>query len=207
MDDGRRDEGDAIAARKALRSEMRRQRASLSPTERASAANAVARRVARELALPRGTRVGLYLSMGSELDTTPLLAFARQRGWRVYVPVLHGREAQSMWFQPLAAPLRPNRFGIPEPHPDAQQRVAPRWLDVVFVPVVAFDDRGHRIGSGAGFYDRTFAYLRHRGPWRKPPLVGLAYDCQRKASIEPREWDVPLDAVVTERSLHRFPRE
>jgi 5-formyltetrahydrofolate cyclo-ligase len=186
---------------------MRKRRASLSPPERAAAANSVALRVARELALPRGTRVGLYLSMGSELDTAPLLALARRRGWRVYVPVLHGREAQSMWFQPLAGPLRANRFGIPEPQADAQQRLAPRWLGVVFVPVVAFDDAGHRIGSGAGFYDRSFAYLRRRGAWRKPPLVGLAYDAQRTASIEPREWDVPLDAVVTERAIHRFRHE
>jgi 5-formyltetrahydrofolate cyclo-ligase len=54
---------------------------------------------------------------------------------------------------------------------------------------------------GGGYYDRTFAYLRQRRIWRRPLLVGVAYELQRVPALEPRPWDVPLDGIVTERGL------
>jgi 5-formyltetrahydrofolate cyclo-ligase len=79
-------------------------------------------------------------------------------------------------------------------------------LSVVFVPLLGFDLRGTRLGAGAGYYDRLFAYRRHRHSWQRPLLIGLAYSCQRVERIEPAGHDVPLDAVVTEEGVLRFTR-
>jgi len=69
---------------------------------------------------------------------------------------------------------------------------------------IAFDGAGNRLGMGAGHYDRTFAYRRHRTIWRRPWLVGVAFACQRSAGIAPQPWDVRLDAVVTETGVVYF---
>src|SRR5690606_24554150 len=80
------------------------------------------------------------------------------------------------------------------------------WLDVIFVPLVAFDSRGTRLGMGAGYYDRALAFRLLRKHWRGPKPIGLAYDYQRLPRIEPAPHDVPLDAVVTERGYERTNR-
>jgi 5-formyltetrahydrofolate cyclo-ligase len=95
-----------------------------------------------------------------------------------------------------------DRHGLvaPEGH---GARIAPRRLDVVFVPLVAIDPSGTRLGMGGGFYDRLFAFRHRRNTWRKPRLVGVAYDLQRVPHITRKPWDVPLDYVITESGLHR----
>ena len=66
------------------------------------------------------------------------------------------------------------------------------------MPLVGFDEAGHRIGMGKGFYDRTFAFRRNKR--RQPALVGLAHECQQVAGgITPSVWDVSLDALATPR--------
>ena len=77
-------------------------------------------------------------------------------------------------------------------------------FDVVFVPLVGFDLRGNRIGMGRGYYDRYFARrLRHR-LYRRPLLVGLAYDVQQVSSLPCAAHDVPLDGIVTQSSIRRI---
>jgi 5-formyltetrahydrofolate cyclo-ligase len=95
-----------------------------------------------------------------------------------------------------------NRHGIPEPI--TFKTLPVRWLSVVFVPLLGFDARGTRLGSGAGYYDRLLSYRRHRQSWHRPLLVGLAYSCQQWPLIERGHHDVPLDAVVTEEGITMF---
>ncbi len=64
--------------------------------------------------------------------------------------------------------------------------------------------QGYRLGMGGGYYDATLAFMQHRRGWRKPRLVGLAYECQRVDTLPHEPWDMPLDAVLTERQLYRF---
>ena len=72
------------------------------------------------------------------------------------------------------------------------------------MPLVAFDAQGNRLGMGGGFYDASLAYLRTRRAFRKPKLIGVAYDFQHVATLPNELWDVPLDAVLTDRKLYRF---
>ena len=77
-------------------------------------------------------------------------------------------------------------------------------LDLVLVPLVGFDDQGTRLGMGGGFYDRSFATRLFRRYWRKPRLIGVAYELQRVAHLDRQPWDVALDGVVTEQRLYLF---
>jgi 5-formyltetrahydrofolate cyclo-ligase len=95
--------------------------------------------------------------------------------------------------------MAPNRYGIPEPL-DARPLRA-RQLDLLLMPLVGFDHRGYRLGMGGGYYDATLAFMQHRRLWRKPRLVGIAYECQRVEALPHDPWDMPLDAVLTERRV------
>lgn len=119
------------------------------------------------------------------------------------VPVLHGRQ---LLFAPYTrgAGMVSNRFGIPEPAETGRAWLRGLQIDVALVPLVAFDPSGHRLGMGGGYYDRTFRFLLHRRHWRRPALIGLAYEFQCVDAIARRAWDVPLDAVVTEVRVYHF---
>lgn len=154
--------------------------------------------------LRHARRTALYRAADGELDPWLLMDRLPRRGRRWYLPVLHPFIAGRLWFvryRPLD-PTRRNRFGIAEPARRGRQLYPARALDLVLLPLVGFDARCNRIGMGKGYYDRSFAFLRARRHWSRPLLVGLAHECQRVDVIEPRPWDVPLDAVVTERRLY-----
>jgi 5-formyltetrahydrofolate cyclo-ligase len=85
---------------------------------------------------------------------------------------------------------------------DAGDTIDARWLDLVLMPLVGFDADGNRLGMGAGFYDRKFAFLRHRRAWRRPLLLGIAFDAQRVERFDAALHDVPLWGVVTERAVY-----
>jgi len=184
---------------------MRRRRRRLTPAERRAAAHAMARALAGTPLLRHARRLALYHPVDGEADTGPIAALARRLGKRLYLPVVDAVRRGRLGFAPYRerAPSRANRWGIPEPAARAGLR-SPRALDLVIVPLVAFDRAGNRLGMGAGYYDRSFAFLRRRR-WRRPRLVGLAYAFQEVPRLEARPWDVPLDAVLTERGLRLFP--
>jgi 5-formyltetrahydrofolate cyclo-ligase len=118
--------------------------------------------------------------------------------------VLHPYLPGRLWFVRYWRddPMRRNRFGIPEPARRGRQLCPARTLNLVLLPLVGFDAGCNRIGMGKGYYDRSFAFLRARQHWQRPLLIGLAHECQRIETIAPRPWDVPLDAVVTERRIY-----
>ena len=88
----------------------------------------------------------------------------------------------------------PGKMEIPEPPAEAEIVVP----DLLFVPLAAFDRRGHRIGYGAGFYDRTLAALRTE---REVATIGLAYAAQEVLFVPNDDHDEPLDMVVTEKDV------
>jgi 5-formyltetrahydrofolate cyclo-ligase len=192
----------AKAARKALRSSLRAKRRAVTPELRAKAARQVARNVDRVFRLRPGLRVAIYASFREELDSAPLIALARRRGCRIFLPRIDTRTISMKFVEALAgARETTNHLGIVEPQ--GTQPIKARWLDLVLLPLVGFDARGMRLGMGGGYYDRTFAYRNRHVAWRGPRLVGVAYSFQQVSSIG-REWhDVPLDAVVTEERVIR----
>ncbi len=158
------------------------------------------------LALPEVTRarqVAGYWAVRGEL---PLLGVVTRlpADSHYCLPVLH--PTGSLRFAPWqpGAPILSNRFGIPEPA-NGTQALAPEQLDVVLMPLLGFTRAGDRLGTGGGWYDRSFAF-RKLAP-APPLLVGVGFACQElDHDWIPQPWDVPLDAIVTERELIRSPR-
>ncbi|MEO6368175.1 MAG: 5-formyltetrahydrofolate cyclo-ligase [Steroidobacteraceae bacterium] len=191
-------------ARVALRRELRSRRRAIQGKQRTLAAHRVARLIDRAMWLRPGRRIGLYLAMPEELDTAPLLEIARRRGCVIALPRIVGKRHGRMQFFQMNGSFERGAFGILESGGTRMLRA--RELDIVFMPLVGFDATGHRIGMGKGFYDRHFAHRIHFRQWRRPLLVGLAYDVQEVPSLPHANHDVPLDAIVTESTVRRMPR-
>lgn len=188
-----------------LRSHLRTARRGIPPQQRRVAALGLLR-MAQKNRLLRYRRIGFYIPTAEEIDLLPLLNKALWLRRQCFLPVVPPRFQKRLWFTRLTAQPRwyHNRFGIQEhwsPRPVRASR-----LDLLFVPLVGFDETGYRLGMGGGFYDASLAYLRHRRRWRKPLLVGVGYECQKVTRVPHDPWDMPLDAVLTEKQLYRFAR-
>ena len=138
-----------------------------------------------------------------ELDPSYLMASAWAMGKGCYLPVLTPNHNKSLLFAPYEpdVPMTYNQFGIPEPAVAARHRIKARNLDLIIMPLVAFDRRGNRIGMGGGYYDRTLSFLKARTHWHKPRLVGVGYAFQEVPSIDSESWDVPLSYIATEKDM------
>lgn len=191
-----------------LRQQLRAQRRELPVVKQRQAARAVADQLIDWPVFVAARRIAGYWACHGELDPLPGLERAWHTGKTVYLPVLADSPPRSLRFAPYSSgmPLRRNRFNIPEPEVSPEQWLEPIELDLVLMPLVAFDQTGTRLGMGGGFYDRSFAFLldpgyRDHRPW----LIGLGYEFQKVANKLPRQpWDVPLDAAVTEQALRVF---
>lgn len=182
---------------------MRAQRRAVGASARANHARVITRHVARSIPLAPGARIALYAALAEEADTAPLTEWARRRGLKVLLPRIINRRRQLLRFCPADhCTFSVNAYGIPEPA--GRTWIAPRWLDAVFLPLVAFDARGARLGMGGGYYDRALEFRRVRRCWRGPLLVGIAYAFQQVDRLPVRPHDVYLDAVVTERGVELF---
>jgi 5-formyltetrahydrofolate cyclo-ligase len=189
--------------RSLLRTELRRRRRALSADERASASRQFARILRRSNLLRPGRRIAVYAAHDCEADPSAIVRLARRNRCELYLPAIADYRSRRMEFRRYARDtrLRPNRYGIAEPERGVP-RIAVRHLDLVLLPLVAVDPSGTRLGIGAGFYDRCLQHLRTGRRWRRPKLIGLGYEFQRVASLAARTWDVPLDALLTEKNLY-----
>lgn len=188
--------------RDALRRQLRAARRAFTPEARRLASIAAAVALCEAPVYRHARRIAVYLAMDGELDPSPFVMRARSDAREIYLPVLPSQEG-AMIFRLFSenALLAPNRFGIPEPLPEAGPERMAAELDLVVTPLVAFDLQGNRLGMGAGFYDRTFAFLKESTTYR-PKLVGYAYEMQKVAALERAAWDVPLSGVATEQQFY-----
>jgi 5-formyltetrahydrofolate cyclo-ligase len=186
-----------------LRRQLKTARSAVSLIQRRHAARASLRLALRHGLLLRAQRIGFYLPNGGEFDSHPVLNQALLMQRECYLPLVP-RRGRILRFGRFNRNTRmtTNRYGIAEPV-DARPLRA-RQLDLLLIPLVGFDQQGYRLGMGGGYYDATLAFMHHRRLWRKPRLVGVAYECQRVAMLPHDPWDMPLDAVLTERQLYRF---
>ena len=183
-----------------LRTSLKAQRLALHPEARLRAAQAVAQWIAATRWLAPGKRIGLYSSMPQELGTAPLIALAALRGCEIYVPRILSTRSHRMAFVPLGAKGRMHALGMHEP--SSADFFPARFLDTIFLPCVALDRRGARLGHGAGYYDRALQFRRFRSHWRGPRLVGLAYSFQVVPEIPVAPTDVFMDVLVTDKGIY-----
>ncbi|HSD17655.1 MAG TPA: 5-formyltetrahydrofolate cyclo-ligase [Thermomonas sp.] len=189
----------AIPDRALLRRELRQRRRDLPAAARIAAAEALADRLLALPFLPSSGHVAGYWAMDGEiglhafqLRLPPTLTYC--------LPLLHADN--SLRFAPwrAGAPLVTNRFGIPEPDLDPDGALPASAMAMLVLPLVGFDARGHRLGMGGGWYDRSLAFRHARAapPW----LVGAGFAVQQVDALPLQPWDVRLDAVCNEAATH-----
>lgn len=188
---------DISTKRNQLRQLIRRRRQSLNPALQQQAAIDLVNQFDRHPQLAAMQHFALYLSNDGELDTAPLIKTLWRQGKSVYLPILHPHKPGFLVFQHynIDTPMTRNKFGIAEPVLDATQLKALPEIEMIGLPLVAFDAKGNRMGMGGGFYDRTLANAIFCQP--APLLVGLAHQCQQVDEVPVEPWDVPLNMVIT----------
>jgi 5-formyltetrahydrofolate cyclo-ligase len=187
--------------RGALREELRAQRTRLSAAERIAAAAGVAATLEQVPEFMVDARVAGYWAVAGELPLHVAVGALTARDQHYYLPVLEPQRRLRFALWRVGAKLRPNRYGIPEPRCEAADLLDPAALDLVLVPLLGFDRRGHRLGTGAGYYDRSFAFLRGQSRPAKPILVGIGYSFAERSRLPAEAWDIQMDFVATEREL------
>lgn len=183
-----------------LRKTYRAKRKKILPSERQQAAQAAAH-IFRELAyFKHSQHIACYLSMEDEFDSYPLIEAIWQAKKICYLPIVSEEKENVLRFvaYEYGDALRLNRYAILEPV-KVVHTFSAQQLDLVMTPLIAFDGHGHRLGSGGGFYDRTFAFLKSSSDSeKKPVLLGLAYAAQQIENLPVESWDISLTGVITE---------
>ncbi|MGZ6176305.1 MAG: 5-formyltetrahydrofolate cyclo-ligase [Candidatus Binataceae bacterium] len=151
-------------------------------------------------ALPQASQIiAGYWPLGDELDCRPALGGLCARGCGVALPVVAGQGLVLIFRRWLEGePMESGPFGTSHPSPRAPV-VEP---DTLLLPLIAFDRRGHRLGYGAGYYDRTVGALRRQ---RSIRTIGLAYDEQEVDMVPAAAHDQAMDGVITDRRTLWFP--
>ena len=187
--------------RAAQRQAILQQRKALTKEEVYALSQLVLDRVLNHPYLQQPRLIASYLSCSGELDTITLNTRLQAHEHQLCLPVISPTERGIMDFhryQSLAE-LSPNKFNIPEPLPSQESLVPPHELELVVVPLVGFTGKGARLGMGGGYYDRI---LKQISP--NCLKLGLAYDFQRNDEIESKDWDVPLDEIITPTQHYHF---
>lgn len=157
----------------------------------------------RFLTLPfvsSANNVALYMPHENEISTLPLIHFFQDKGCAVFLPVMSDGALTFYSYQSTDM-LQKKSFGIYEPKTASTTVCSLDVMDVMCIPLVAFDDQCCRLGRGGGFYDKALSQMNATAA-SKPYLVGLGYEFQRVESLPTDPWDVPLDFVITEKMVY-----
>jgi len=184
-----------------LRQHFRQLRRQLSPSEQTEHALLLGEQLRLFFSFKHPARVAAYIATQGEISLNPWIAGTSRH--QLYLPKLYEPLEPRLRFAPLNANTKwvRNRFDILEPGAHWGQALHPRLLDIVLMPLVAFDRQGLRLGMGGGYYDRSLAFRRDRRHWQKPLLIGVAHSCQEYSALPQQSWDVPLDLIITEREI------
>lgn len=154
--------------------------------------------------LKNANNIAFYLPFKGEISCWPLLESALEQKKNCYIPKVFPNKKRGLWFLPYAgkSSIAAGSFGILEPTASSKDAIRPSQLDVIFMPLVAYDNTGNRIGMGGGYYDWVLSNLKSSE--KKPKLIGLAYNFQEVKTIPEQSWDVKMDGVITPSYLQYF---
>ena len=186
-------------ATRGLRSQLRAARRSIQGSDRTAAEAQIVRAISQLSVFRRAQKIASYHAFDGEPNLATL--YDKQPKGRYFVPVITSR-GMRFAVDHSSPQARKNQFGIREPlRPSYFPSID---LDLVLTPLVGFDNQGARIGMGRAYYDRCFSYLLGRQTWRRPRLLGVAFECQRVSAITTNPWDVPLWGIATESGVRIF---
>ncbi len=145
----------------------------------------------------------VYVNFNNEVQTTELISRALEDGKSVSVPITKVKEKKLIPSRLLNYPedLTPGVWGIMEPKANCVRPVDPKELDLIVVPGVSFDDKGNRLGYGAGYYDRFLIRTKE-----KAVFVAPCFELQMTDSVFPDDHDVPVHFLFTEERTIKTPQ-
>lgn len=185
---------------KLLRKQLRQQRRKLTARTRQQAGRLVAQQLRRQAVFRQSRHVGIYLSAFGEVPTHAIINLGFKQHKQLYLPQIRNFDQKLQWVRITRQQWQNRRFsthklGMHEPRQRGQHV---NRLDLLIMPLLAFDRYGSRVGMGGGYYDRTL-WKQHQ-----TSRLGLAYDFQRAERLVRHAWDQPLDAVVTPSTVYQF---
>lgn len=182
-----------------LRKILLSRRRQITLPERTAAAENAATILLENPIFQKAQEIACYYPFNNEFDCLPMIETIWQTKKNCYLPIVTEAQLLKFVLYQETTFLQPNRYNIPEPINDTQ--IPPEKLDLVLLPLLAFDAQGNRLGMGAGYYDRTFQALDKPG---KPFLLGVGYEAQEVAEIPVDEWDIRLDGIITDKKILFF---
>ncbi|WP_016955218.1 5-formyltetrahydrofolate cyclo-ligase [Catenovulum agarivorans] len=186
-------ESNIAMLRAELRKKIRLKRNALTSEQQANATQVLLKQVIDSGILNGVKQFAAYLANDGEINPKALIDYAWQNHMQTYLPVLHPFANGHLAFLQYNSnsEMQLNKYNIAEPKLNCLSICPTSELELVFLPLVAFDKFANRMGMGGGFYDRTFANNT------TTKLIGLAHDCQQVEKLPIESWDVPLHAIIT----------
>lgn len=187
-----------INLKKQIRPKLIKLRKNLSPQHIHRLSTIICHHIVSTSEFQTAHHLAFYMPKEGEVDLRPLIELAEDSGKSCYLPVLESQKL-SFYCYKNNDPLIKNRYGIEEPQ--IQEKIPKNLedLDLILMPLVAFDPKCHRIGYGAGYYDRT---LHQKKKHSKPWLIGVGYEFQKVEDIIPDSWDIALNKIITEKTIY-----
>ncbi|OGT36839.1 MAG: 5-formyltetrahydrofolate cyclo-ligase [Gammaproteobacteria bacterium RIFCSPHIGHO2_12_FULL_37_14] len=187
-----------------LKQELRKQyyakRREISNPIRQLAAHTAADHFVDQDVFKQSNFIACYMPFRDEFDSTQLIQKIWHANKSCYLPILTEKKLLYFVRYDEGDKLVTNRYSILEPE-NTLRKIPVGDLDLVIVPIVVFDSFGHRLGTGGGYYDRTFAFLHQHQLSKKPLMMGLCFAFQQAELVPTDPWDINLQAVMTEKGL------
>ena len=191
-------------ARQQLRRQMRDARKALSAEQQQLSGASLLQHLQQLNSFNNAQHVALYLASDGEIDPQSVIDYCWAQGKQVYLPVLDPDLHNQLLFvhYDKNTLMCRNKYAIEEPATPYQQSIPAAELDLVLLPLVAFDNQCNRMGMGGGYYDRSFAFMLETaaGSSEKhlPVLIGLAHQLQQVDKLAVESWDIPLSGIASE---------
>lgn len=186
-----------------LRKKFKKQRQQVLPLYKQEAALAAAQILITQNIFKQCTHIACYLPYQNEFNTIPIIENIWLHHKTCYLPILTPEKELLFASYHEGEELQENRYSILEPI--KTETIKAHELELVILPLIAFDAKGNRLGTGGGYYDRTFSFLQSLSKTApRPFLLGLGYALQQINEIPVDVWDIKLDGVLTEKGWQQF---
>ena len=179
----------------AIRQQFKQKRKAIPATKRHQASQKACQNFLHSHYFKQSQTIAAYFPHNAEIDPMPIAKHCEAKQKLFVLPRV---QADNLLFLPMHLNMSKNSFGIQEPNYVQNKLINVAALDCLLMPLVAFDRHGHRLGMGAGFYDRCLAQLPAK---HGVQLIGFAYAMQEVEHIAVDAWDIDLHAIITENEI------
>jgi len=176
------------------RTNSRTKRRELKNFQQLRASTSLLKRIQHHTQFKKSRHIAFYQAIDGEVNLQKLIEYAWEKGKYCYLPVVQKNSRQLVFVRyQKHSKLKRKSFGIPEVQGNKKIPIAK--LDLVFMPLVAFDAQGNRLGMGGGYYDFTFQ-RKNKIRFSKPELIAVAHRCQQVEEIITLDWDIKPDKII-----------